>query len=43
LRRDLGLGYGGAVLASQLLDRIGQLEAQLRNHEREVTRWTRRG
>lgn len=42
LRRDLGLGYGGAVLASQLLDRIGQLEAQLRNHEREVTRWTRR-
>lgn len=43
LRRDLGLGYGGAVLASQLLDRIGQLEAQLRNQEREVARWTRRG
>jgi DNA-binding transcriptional MerR regulator len=43
LRRDLGLGYGGAVLASQLLDRIGQLEAQLRNQEREMTRWTRRG
>jgi len=43
LRHDLGLGYGGAVLASQLLDRIRQLEAQLRNHEGEVTRWTRRG
>jgi DNA-binding transcriptional MerR regulator len=43
LRRDLGLGYGGAVLASQLLDRIGQLEAQLRNQEREMARWTRRG
>ena len=43
LRHDLGLCYAGAVLASQLLDRIGRLEAQLRNQEREKARWTRRG
>jgi hypothetical protein len=27
LRRDLGLNYAGAVLACELLDRIGELEA----------------
>jgi chaperone modulatory protein CbpM len=34
LRRDLGIGYGGAVLACQLLARIDQLEARLRRYER---------
>jgi hypothetical protein len=34
LRRDLGLGYAGAVLAIQLLDRIDELEARLRRYER---------
>ena len=34
LRRDLGVGYGGAVLACQLLARIDQLEARLRRYER---------
>jgi hypothetical protein len=34
LRRDLGLGYAGAILASQLLDRIEHLEARLRDYER---------
>jgi chaperone modulatory protein CbpM len=34
LRRDLGLSYGGAVLACQLLARIDQLEARLRRYER---------
>jgi chaperone modulatory protein CbpM len=34
LRRDLGLGYAGAILACQLLDRIDQLEARLRDYER---------
>jgi DNA-binding transcriptional MerR regulator len=29
LRRDLGLNYAGAVLVSELLDRIGELEARL--------------
>ena len=29
LRRDLGLNYAGAVLACELLDRIGELEAGL--------------
>jgi MerR HTH family regulatory protein len=28
LRRDLGLNYAGAVLVSELLDRIGDLEAR---------------
>jgi hypothetical protein len=28
LRRDLGLNYAGAVLVSELLDRIGELEAR---------------
>jgi chaperone modulatory protein CbpM len=30
LRRDLGLNYAGAVLASELLERIDELERQLR-------------
>jgi chaperone modulatory protein CbpM len=30
LRRDLGLNYAGAVVVSELLDRIGELEARLR-------------
>jgi hypothetical protein len=30
LRRDLGLGWSGAVLACELLRRIDDLEAQLR-------------
>jgi MerR HTH family regulatory protein len=30
LRRDLGLNYAGAVLASELLARIDQLEERLR-------------
>ena len=34
LRRDLGIGYSGAVLACQLLARIDELEARLRRHER---------
>jgi chaperone modulatory protein CbpM len=34
LRRDLGLSYGGAVLACELLARIDQLEARLRRYER---------
>jgi hypothetical protein len=34
LRRDLGLSYAGAILASQLLDRIEELEARLRRYER---------
>ena len=34
LRRDLGIGYSGAVLASQLLARIDELEARLRRYER---------
>ena len=33
LRRDLGLSYGGAVLACQLLARIDDLEARLRRYE----------
>jgi DNA-binding transcriptional MerR regulator len=28
LRRDLGLNYAGAVLVSELLDRIGELETR---------------
>ena len=34
LRRDLGLGYAGAVLACQLLDRIQELELRFRHDER---------
>jgi hypothetical protein len=34
LRHDLGLGYGGAILATRLLDRIDELEARLRRYER---------
>jgi hypothetical protein len=33
LRRDLGLNYAGAVLASQLLARIDELEERLRRYE----------
>jgi hypothetical protein len=34
LRHDLGLGYGGAIFATRLLDRIDELEARLRRYER---------
>ena len=33
LRRDLGIGYAGAVLACELLSRIDGLEARLRRYE----------
>ncbi|MFL5827805.1 MAG: chaperone modulator CbpM [Thermoleophilaceae bacterium] len=33
LRRDLGLNYAGAMLASDLLARIDQLEARLQRYE----------
>ena len=33
LRGDLGLNYAGALLASQLLDRIEQLEERLHRYE----------
>jgi chaperone modulatory protein CbpM len=33
LRRDLGLNYAGAVLASELLARIDELEERLRRYE----------
>lgn len=33
LRRDLGIDYAGAVLASQLLARIEELEERLRRYE----------
>lgn len=33
LRRDLGVGYAGAILACELLARIDELEAQLRRNE----------
>ena len=33
LRRDLGLNYAGALLACDLLDRIEQLERQLRSYD----------
>ena len=38
LRRDLGLNYAGAVLASQLLDRIEELEERLRRYEPRTNR-----
>jgi hypothetical protein len=45
LRRDLGLNYAGAVLASELLARIDDLEARLHLQQPrrlpEVTRWIR--
>jgi hypothetical protein len=48
LRRDLGVNYQGAVLASELLTRIDELERRLRagaptpTHTRhEVIAWTR--
>jgi hypothetical protein len=44
LRRDLGLGYAGAVLACELLARIDELEARLRASEArfrpETRTWT---
>jgi hypothetical protein len=33
LRRDLGLSYAGAILASDLLARIDELEERLRRYE----------
>jgi hypothetical protein len=46
LRRDLGLNYAGAVLASELLARIDELERRLRAGgprypQHEVITWTR--
>jgi DNA-binding transcriptional MerR regulator len=46
LRRDLGVNYAGAVLASELLARIDELEQRLRagaatQTEQEVIAWTR--
>jgi chaperone modulatory protein CbpM len=46
LRRDLGVNYAGAVLATELLARIEDLEQRLRAGtptytEREVIAWTR--
>jgi hypothetical protein len=38
LRHDLGVGYAGAVLASELLDRIDKLEARLRRYETTTNR-----
>jgi DNA-binding transcriptional MerR regulator len=38
LRRDLGLNYAGAVLASELLARIDQLEQRLRRYEPPTNR-----
>jgi MerR HTH family regulatory protein len=39
LRRDLGLSYAGAVLASDLLARIDELEARLRRYEPPTEPW----
>jgi hypothetical protein len=41
LRRDLGLSYAGAVLATQLLARIDDLEERLRRYEPPTARPTR--
>jgi chaperone modulatory protein CbpM len=46
LRRDLGVNYAGAVLATELLARIEDLEQRLRagartHTEHEVIAWTR--
>jgi hypothetical protein len=38
LRHDLGVGYAGAVLASELLARIEELEARLRRYETTTNR-----
>ena len=41
LRRDLGINYSGAVLVSQLLERIAELEAdlaRLRSHNDQSTK-----
>jgi hypothetical protein len=38
LRRDLGLNYAGAVLASELLARIATLEERLRRYEATTNR-----
>jgi hypothetical protein len=38
LRHDLGIGYAGAVLASELLARIEVLEARLRRYETPTNR-----
>jgi hypothetical protein len=35
LRRDLGIGWSGAVFACELLRRIDDLEAQLRRYNSE--------
>jgi hypothetical protein len=49
LRRDLGLNYAGAVLASELLARIDELERRLGDEvpstqaKHEVIRWIRTG
>jgi chaperone modulatory protein CbpM len=45
LRRDLGLNYAGALLACDLLDRIEELERNLRRRKpadrKRGDRWTR--
>ena len=38
LRRDLGLGYSGALLACDLLDRIAALQERLQRYERNPSR-----
>jgi hypothetical protein len=38
LRRDVGIDYAGAVLASELLARIEQLELRLRRYETPAPR-----
>jgi hypothetical protein len=38
LRRDLGVNYAGALLAVQLLARIGELEERLRRYEQPTRR-----
>ena len=49
LRRDLGLNYAGAVLATELLARIDELERRLGDQappihaNQEVIRWIRTG
>jgi hypothetical protein len=49
LRRDLGLNYAGAVLATELLARIDELERRLGDEvppthaKQEVIRWIRTG
>jgi hypothetical protein len=49
LRRDLGLNYAGAVLATELLARIDELERRLGDDEppthakHEVIRWIQTG